>query len=58
MAKFRVLSGTALDPFSYSADRKMDRAQLQDYEQMARRAVKELNASNYDTFFAVSGAAE
>lgn len=28
----------------------MDRAQLQDYEQMARRAGKELNASNYDTF--------
>jgi len=50
LAKFRVLRGTPVDPFSYSADRKMDRAQLKDYQQLVERIVSELDASNYDTF--------
>ncbi|HEA54153.1 indolepyruvate ferredoxin oxidoreductase family protein, partial [Marinobacter antarcticus] len=50
LAKFRVLRGTPVDPFSYSADRKMDRAQLKDYQQLVKRIVSELDASNYDTF--------
>lgn len=50
LAKFRVLRGTAIDPFSYSADRKMDRAQLKDYQQLVQRIVGELDSSNYDTF--------
>lgn len=50
LARFRGLRGTAIDPFSYSADRKMDRAQLKDYEQLVERIVRELDASNYDTF--------
>ncbi|MGO1748707.1 MAG: indolepyruvate ferredoxin oxidoreductase family protein [Marinobacter sp.] len=50
LAKFRVLRGTAIDPFSYSADRKMDRAQLQDYQRLVERIVSELDTSNYDTF--------
>jgi len=50
LAKFRVLRGTAIDPFSYSADRKIDRAQLKDYQQLVERIVRELDASNYDTF--------
>jgi len=50
LAKFRMLRGTPIDPFSYSADRKMDRALLKNYEQLVERIVRELNASNYDTF--------
>ena len=50
LAKFRVLRGTAIDPFSYSTDRKMDRAQLKDYQQLVERIVSGLEASNYDTF--------
>lgn len=50
LAKFRVLRGTPVDPFSYSADRKMDRAQRKDYQQLVKRIVSELDASNYDTF--------
>jgi indolepyruvate ferredoxin oxidoreductase len=50
LAKFRILRGTAIDPFSYSADRKKDRAQLKDYQQLVVRIVSELGASNYDTF--------
>ncbi|MGO1693367.1 MAG: DUF6537 domain-containing protein [Marinobacter sp.] len=50
LAKFRVLRGTAIDPFSYSADRKMDRAQLKDYQRLVERIVSELETSNYDTF--------
>ncbi|PCM45396.1 indolepyruvate ferredoxin oxidoreductase family protein [Marinobacter sp. ANT_B65] len=50
LAKFRMLRGTPIDPFSYSADRKMDRALLKNYEQLVERIVRELNVSNYDTF--------
>ncbi|EAZ98088.1 indolepyruvate ferredoxin oxidoreductase family protein [Marinobacter sp. ELB17] len=50
LAKFRVLRGTAIDPFSYSADRKMDRAQLKDYQQLVERIISGLEVSNYDTF--------
>ncbi|MBU2875532.1 indolepyruvate ferredoxin oxidoreductase family protein [Marinobacter salexigens] len=50
LAKFRVLRGTPVDPFSYSSDRKMDRAQLKEYQQLVERIVSELDASNYDTF--------
>jgi len=50
LAKFRILRGTPIDPFSYSADRRMDRALLKNYEQLVDRIVRELNASNYGTF--------
>ena len=50
LAKLRGLRGTALDPFRFSADRKLERALLQDYQQLAARMTRELDASNYDTF--------
>lgn len=50
LAKCRGLRGTAIDPFSYSSDRRMDRAQLKDYQQLVERIVRELDTGNYDTF--------
>ncbi len=50
LAKFRVLRGTAIDPFRYSADRKLERAQLKEYQLLTERIVRELGTSNYDTF--------
>jgi indolepyruvate ferredoxin oxidoreductase len=50
LAKLRGLRGTAVDPFSYSADRKLDRAMLKDYQNLVARICRELNASNYETF--------
>jgi len=50
LAKFRGLRGTAVDPFSYSADRKLDRAMLKDYQRLITRIGQELDASNYETF--------
>jgi indolepyruvate ferredoxin oxidoreductase len=50
LAKFRVLRGTVIDPFRYSSDRKLERAQLGEYQQLVERIVRELDTSNYDTF--------
>jgi indolepyruvate ferredoxin oxidoreductase len=50
LAKLRGLRGTAIDPFRYSADRKLDRAMLKDYQSLVDRIGRELNASNYETF--------
>jgi indolepyruvate ferredoxin oxidoreductase len=50
LAKFRGLRGTVVDPFSYSADRKLDRSMLKDYQTLVARIGRELNASNYETF--------
>ncbi|GAA0848797.1 indolepyruvate ferredoxin oxidoreductase family protein [Marinobacter szutsaonensis] len=50
LAKLRGLRGTALDPFRHSADRKLDRALLADYRQLAERISHELSTDNYDTF--------
>ncbi|WP_328185496.1 indolepyruvate ferredoxin oxidoreductase family protein [Marinobacter sp. OP 3.4] len=50
LAKFRGLRGTAIDPFRYSADRKLDRALLKEYQALVDRIEKGLDASNYDTF--------
>uniref|UniRef100_UPI003A927BDE indolepyruvate ferredoxin oxidoreductase family protein n=1 Tax=Marinobacter segnicrescens TaxID=430453 RepID=UPI003A927BDE len=50
LARLRSLRGTPIDPFRYSADRKLDRAMLKDYQALVNRIQKELNANNYDTF--------
>ena len=50
LAKLRGLRGTALDPFRHSADRKLDRALLADFRQLAERIGRELSADNHETF--------
>ncbi|MDX1459209.1 MAG: indolepyruvate ferredoxin oxidoreductase family protein, partial [Marinobacter sp.] len=50
LAKLRGLRGTLADPFRFSADRKLDRAMLRDYQSLVSRIGAELNASNFETF--------
>ena len=50
LARLRRLRGTPLDPFRYSADRKLDRSLLADYRALVTRIPGELTADNYDTF--------
>jgi indolepyruvate ferredoxin oxidoreductase len=47
LAKFKVLRGTALDPFSYSVHRKLERALIGEYRTMIETVLADLTADNY-----------
>lgn len=47
LAKFKCLRGTALDIFSYTADRKLERQLISDYEQAISNLLPKLTADNY-----------
>ncbi|BBM04221.1 indolepyruvate ferredoxin oxidoreductase family protein [Microbulbifer sp. GL-2] len=47
LAKLKFLRGTALDIFGYTAERKMERALIGEYEQLVDKVVGELNAQNH-----------
>jgi len=47
LAKFKCLRGTALDIFSYTADRKLERQLLNNYEQTINSLLTDLTAKNY-----------
>ncbi|HEX9391290.1 MAG TPA: indolepyruvate ferredoxin oxidoreductase family protein [Usitatibacteraceae bacterium] len=55
MSAFRVLAhlkglrGTALDVFGYSAERRMERQLIADYEKMLGELLDRVSADNYDT---------
>ncbi len=49
LAKFKGLRGTALDVFGYSAERKMERQLIADYERTIDNLLGAVNAGNYDT---------
>ncbi len=44
LAKFKFLRGTAADPFGYSAERKMERQLIADYEQQIEHLLANLTA--------------
>jgi len=46
LAKFKFLRGTPLDPFSYSADRKLERKLVADYLAMLATIISGLNTGN------------
>nr|WP_313979722.1 DUF6537 domain-containing protein [Iodidimonas nitroreducens] len=48
LAKLKGLRGTPFDPFGYSADRKMERQLIADYEAMLARILPRLRADNLD----------
>ncbi|WFE70053.1 indolepyruvate ferredoxin oxidoreductase family protein [Halomonas sp. M1] len=54
LAKMRGLRNTALDPFRFSADRKLDRALLADYEQLIDELVARLDGANHATALALA----
>jgi indolepyruvate ferredoxin oxidoreductase len=48
LVKLRRLRGTKLDPFGYTADRKLERQWLAHYEQLLERVLGELDAARFD----------
>jgi len=49
LAKFRFLRGTALDVFGYSADRKLERELIADYEKDVAKVLDLLSQATHDT---------
>ena len=47
LAKFKVLRGTALDPFGYTAERRMERQLISGYENLLNEMLEHLNAANH-----------
>jgi len=49
LARFRFLRGSRLDPFSYTADRKLERRLIAEYEQLVEQLLPRVNGGNIDT---------
>ena len=49
LARFKGLRGTPLDVFGYSAERKMERQLIADYEAMLADLLARMSADNYET---------
>jgi indolepyruvate ferredoxin oxidoreductase len=47
LAKFKGLRGTRLDPFGRTAERKMERQLIRDYEKLLDEFEKSLSAESY-----------
>jgi indolepyruvate ferredoxin oxidoreductase len=47
LAKFKLLRGSAFDPFGYSRERKTERALIADYERMLTEVLAKLDAGNH-----------
>ncbi|HZB55165.1 MAG TPA: DUF6537 domain-containing protein, partial [Reyranella sp.] len=48
LAKFKFLRGTAFDPFGYTAERKVERALIGEYEALVGELLATLTATNHD----------
>jgi len=47
LAKFRFLRATAFDPFGYTAERKMERRLISDYEELLEELLEHLTPANH-----------
>ena len=47
LRRFKALRGTAFDPFGYTAERRMERKLIADYEALMSEIVGKLNADNH-----------
>ncbi|MFI8981128.1 indolepyruvate ferredoxin oxidoreductase family protein [Ectopseudomonas khazarica] len=54
LARFKFLRGTALDPFGYSTERRLERELIEEYEVNLAYLLSELNADNYRTAVALA----
>ena len=54
LARLRGLRGTRLDVFGYTAERKMERALITEYEQLMEQIIAGLNGDNYATAVALA----
>ena len=53
LAKLRRLRGTPFDVFGYTAERRMERALIVEYEQLVERVLAGLDDANHDTAVAL-----
>lgn len=58
LAKMKGLRGTALDPFGYMAERRMERALIADYRAMMETVLEKLDATNLHAAIELAGAAQ
>jgi indolepyruvate ferredoxin oxidoreductase len=58
LAKFKVLRGTALDPFGYSQERRTERKLIAEYEAMLDEVTGKLNAVNHPIAVALAAVPE
>jgi indolepyruvate ferredoxin oxidoreductase len=58
LAKFKLLRGTALDPFGYTQERRTERQLIADYEAMLESIAAELTSSNHHTAVALAAIPE
>ena len=54
LARFKGLRGTRLDPFGYSAERRLERQLITQYEQDMHFAIERLSSDNADTVLALA----
>ncbi|MGP2492415.1 indolepyruvate ferredoxin oxidoreductase family protein [Mesorhizobium sp. PUT5] len=54
LAKFRFLRGTAFDPFSYTAERRTERALIGEYRQHVEAALEALSAQGHAAAVAIA----
>ncbi|TGD71334.1 indolepyruvate ferredoxin oxidoreductase family protein [Mangrovimicrobium sediminis] len=57
LAKFKFLRGTALDPFGYFHERRLERRIIGEYREMVESMVARLDADNLDAAIALAAAA-
>lgn len=55
LAKGRMLRGTFMDPFGYTAERRLERAMIADYEALLERILADLNANNLEEAVKLAG---
>ena len=54
LAKFRFLRGTVFDPFGYTAERKMERRLISNYEQLLEELLARLTPANHHVAVALA----
>ena len=54
LARFKFLRGSMLDPFGHSAERRLERELIEEYEANVAYLLDELNAGNYRTAVALA----
>jgi indolepyruvate ferredoxin oxidoreductase len=58
LAKLKGLRGTALDPFGYMAERRMERMLIAEYRAMMASVLEQVNANNLHTAVELASAAQ
>lgn len=54
LARFKFLRGSVFDPFGHSAERKVERELIEEYEELVELLLKELRPDNYRTAVALA----